>query len=43
MNSSPKIAIVTSTVGGIGKCVAIALAKKGHSVVLAGRCTQPFA
>jgi len=43
MNSSPKIAIVTGAGGGIGKCVAIALAKERHSVVLAGLRTKSFA
>jgi NADP-dependent 3-hydroxy acid dehydrogenase YdfG len=37
MDSSPKIAVVTGAGSGIGKCVAVALAKNGYSVVLAGR------
>ena len=37
MDLSPKIAIVTGAGSGIGKCVAVALAQKGYSVVLAGR------
>jgi NAD(P)-dependent dehydrogenase (short-subunit alcohol dehydrogenase family) len=44
MNSSPhavsKIAIVTGAGSGIGKAVAIALAREGYSVVLAGRRKQ---
>ena len=37
MDASRKIAIVTGAGSGIGKCVAVALAKEGYSVVLAGR------
>ncbi|MGD0974192.1 MAG: SDR family oxidoreductase [Candidatus Korobacteraceae bacterium] len=37
MGSSPKIAVVTGAGSGIGKCVAIALAQNGYSLVLAGR------
>ena len=37
MNSSQKIAIVTGAGSGIGRCVAVALAQSGYSVVLAGR------
>jgi NAD(P)-dependent dehydrogenase (short-subunit alcohol dehydrogenase family) len=37
MDSSPKIAMVTGAGSGIGKCVAVALAREGFSVVLAGR------
>jgi NADP-dependent 3-hydroxy acid dehydrogenase YdfG len=37
MGSSPKIALVTGAGSGIGKCVAIALAQNGYSLVLAGR------
>ena len=37
MGSSSKIAIVTGAGSGIGKCVAIALAQNGYSMVLAGR------
>jgi NAD(P)-dependent dehydrogenase (short-subunit alcohol dehydrogenase family) len=44
MDSSPhavsKIAIVTGAGSGIGKAVAIALAREGYSVVLAGRRKQ---
>jgi NADP-dependent 3-hydroxy acid dehydrogenase YdfG len=34
---SPKIALITGAGSGIGKCVAIALAQNGYSLVLAGR------
>jgi len=37
MNSSLKIAIITGAGSGIGKAVAVALAREGYSVVLAGR------
>jgi len=37
MGSSPKIALVTGAGSGIGKCVSIALAQNGFSLVLAGR------
>jgi NAD(P)-dependent dehydrogenase (short-subunit alcohol dehydrogenase family) len=37
MNGSRKIAVVTGAGSGIGKCVAVALARNGYSVVLAGR------
>ena len=37
MDSSPKVAIVTGAGSGIGKAVAVALAREGYSVVLAGR------
>jgi NAD(P)-dependent dehydrogenase (short-subunit alcohol dehydrogenase family) len=37
MDTSPKIAIVTGAGSGIGKYVAVALAQKGYSMVLAGR------
>ena len=37
MDSRPKIAIVTGAGSGIGRCVALALAQNGYSVVLAGR------
>src|SRR5271154_1220499 len=46
MDSSPqspsKIAVVTGAGSGIGKAVAIALAREGHSVVLAGRRKEPL-
>ncbi|MGD1212240.1 MAG: SDR family oxidoreductase [Candidatus Acidiferrales bacterium] len=46
MNSSPhlssKIAIVTGAGSGIGKYVAVALARNGYSVVLAGRRKEPL-
>jgi NAD(P)-dependent dehydrogenase (short-subunit alcohol dehydrogenase family) len=37
MDSAPKIALVTGAGSGIGKHVAIALARQGYAVVLAGR------
>jgi NAD(P)-dependent dehydrogenase (short-subunit alcohol dehydrogenase family) len=37
MDSSPKIAIVTGAGSGIGRAVAVALAREGYAVVLAGR------
>jgi NAD(P)-dependent dehydrogenase (short-subunit alcohol dehydrogenase family) len=37
MGSSPKIALVTGAGSGIGKCVSVALAQNGYSLVLAGR------
>jgi NAD(P)-dependent dehydrogenase (short-subunit alcohol dehydrogenase family) len=39
---SPKIAIVTGAGSGIGKYVAVALAREGYSVVLAGRRKEPL-
>jgi NAD(P)-dependent dehydrogenase (short-subunit alcohol dehydrogenase family) len=42
MDRSPKIAIVTGAGRGIGKHVAIALARNGYSVVLAGRRKEPL-
>jgi NAD(P)-dependent dehydrogenase (short-subunit alcohol dehydrogenase family) len=42
MDSSPKIAIVTGAGSGIGKYVAVGLAQKGYSVVLAGRRKEPL-
>jgi NAD(P)-dependent dehydrogenase (short-subunit alcohol dehydrogenase family) len=42
MNSSPKIAIVTGAGSGIGKQVAIALAREGYSMALAGRREEPL-
>lgn len=37
MHSRSKVAIITGAGSGIGKCVAIALAQNGYSVVAAGR------
>jgi len=37
MGASPKIAIVTGAGSGVGRCVAIALAQNGYTVVLTGR------
>jgi NAD(P)-dependent dehydrogenase (short-subunit alcohol dehydrogenase family) len=42
MGLSPKIAIVTGAGSGIGKYVAVALAREGYSVVLAGRRKEPL-
>ena len=42
MDSSPKIAVVTGAGRGIGKYVAVALAREGYSVVLAGRRKEPL-
>jgi NAD(P)-dependent dehydrogenase (short-subunit alcohol dehydrogenase family) len=42
MNASPKIAIVTGAGSGIGKAVAIALAREGYSMVLSGRRKEPL-
>jgi NAD(P)-dependent dehydrogenase (short-subunit alcohol dehydrogenase family) len=42
MDSLPKIAMVTGAGSGIGKHVAIALAREGYSVVLAGRRAEPL-
>jgi len=42
MGLSPKIAIVTGAGSGIGKYVAVALAREGYSVGLAGRRKEPL-
>ncbi len=42
MNSIPKVAIVTGAGSGIGKRTALAFLKKGYSVALAGRRTEPL-
>lgn len=42
MHPTPKIAIVTGAGSGIGRCVALALARNGYSVVLAGRRKEPL-
>src|ERR1700683_3337699 len=42
MDLSGKIAMVTGAGSGIGKCVAVALAQNGYSVVLAGRRKEPL-
>jgi NAD(P)-dependent dehydrogenase (short-subunit alcohol dehydrogenase family) len=42
MSSSGKVAIVTGAGSGIGKQVAIALAREGYAVALAGRRKEPL-
>jgi NAD(P)-dependent dehydrogenase (short-subunit alcohol dehydrogenase family) len=42
LHSSSKIAMVTGAGSGIGKYVAVALARSGYSVVLAGRRKEPL-
>jgi NAD(P)-dependent dehydrogenase (short-subunit alcohol dehydrogenase family) len=42
MSSSRKVAIVTGAGSGIGKQVAIALAREGYAVALAGRRKEPL-
>ncbi len=42
MNSIQKVAIVTGAGSGIGKRTALAFLKKGYSVALAGRRTEPL-
>jgi len=42
MGTSAKIALVTGAGTGVGRAVAIALAKAGYSVVLAGRRQEPL-
>ena len=42
MDSRPKIAVVTGAGSGIGRCVALALAQNGYSIVLAGRRKEPL-
>ncbi|MBI3758948.1 MAG: SDR family oxidoreductase [Deltaproteobacteria bacterium] len=42
MSSSEKVAIVTGAGTGIGKQVAIALAKEGYAIALAGRRREPL-
>jgi len=42
MSSSGKVAIVTGAGSGIGKQVAIALAREGYAVALAGRREEPL-
>ena len=43
MKTGRKVAIVTGAGSGIGKRVALALLSEGHSVVLAGRRSEPLA
>jgi NAD(P)-dependent dehydrogenase (short-subunit alcohol dehydrogenase family) len=42
MSSSAKVAIVTGAGSGIGKQVAIALAREGYAIALAGRRKEPL-
>jgi NAD(P)-dependent dehydrogenase (short-subunit alcohol dehydrogenase family) len=42
MDLSRKIAMVTGAGSGIGRCVGVALAREGYSVVLAGRRKEPL-
>ena len=42
MSSNTKVAIVTGAGSGIGKRTALAFLKKGYSVALAGRRTEPL-
>jgi NADP-dependent 3-hydroxy acid dehydrogenase YdfG len=42
MNASAKIAMVTGAGSGIGKDVALALAREGYAMVLAGRRKEPL-
>ena len=42
MSASPKIALVTGAGTGVGRAVAIALAKAGYNLVLAGRRKEPL-
>src|ERR1700722_2815257 len=43
MSSAGKVAIVTGAGSGIGKQVAVALAREGYAVALAGRRKEPLA
>jgi NAD(P)-dependent dehydrogenase (short-subunit alcohol dehydrogenase family) len=42
MSETPKVALVTGAGTGVGRSVAIALAKAGYAVVLAGRRKEPL-
>ena len=42
MSSAQKVALITGCGTGIGKASALALAKDGYAIVLAGRSNEPL-